>query len=220
LVEAPPVQALREQAAEAAEIVVGSRGLGGFRGALLGSVSTRVAGRAHCPVVVVRSDCNRTLGEVVVGVDTSPECLPALCYAFEQAAVRGCTLRALNAWQIPVYPYSPEILYGMDEIRAAQQKVLSDRLAGFRERYPQVGVVEDVQCAHPVDALVEAGDKAVLVVLGTHGRGAVSTMLFGSVSRPVLHHARCAVAVVHSPPESQRGDHHDPGGGGRFEGGP
>ncbi|WP_336206771.1 universal stress protein [Nonomuraea sp. LPB2021202275-12-8] len=198
LVEGAAATVLRELDEEATELVVGSRGLGGFAGALLGSVGMHVAGHARCPVVVVRGGRQPVPGEVVVGVDDAPECEPALAYAFEQAELRDATLRAVHAWQLPVHAFAPEVLYDMDEVRTAQHKVVTGRLEALEKEYPEVKVVEDVRSAHPVDALTEASDGADLLVVGSHGRGAVRSALLGSVSRGVLHHARCAVAVVRS----------------------
>ncbi|TMS00356.1 universal stress protein [Nonomuraea basaltis] len=195
-VEGTPTAVLREQSKDATEIVVGSRGLGGFAGALLGSVSTHVAGHAHCPVVVVRGEHRPVEGEVVVGVDDSPECEPALAYAFQQAKLRGATLRVLHAWQLPVHAFAPETAYDMDEVRTAQHQVIRDRLEALSKNYPQVTIVEDVPSAHPVDALTEASGRADLLVVGSHGRGAMGSMLIDSVSRGVLHHSDCPVAVV------------------------
>jgi nucleotide-binding universal stress UspA family protein len=53
VVEGQPAKAIIEQAKDAALIVVGSRGHGGFSGHLLGSVSQQVVQHAHCPVVVI-----------------------------------------------------------------------------------------------------------------------------------------------------------------------
>ncbi|WP_433380726.1 universal stress protein [Streptosporangium sp. CA-115845] len=198
LIEGPPSLVLREQGKEATELVVGTRGLGGFAGALIGSVSVHVAGHVHCPVVVVRPGQAGAHGEITVGLDDSDACEPALAYAFEQARLRGSTLRALYAWQVPVHIYAPEIVYDMDEFRAAHDKVVTDRLAGWRERYPEVKVIEDVRRAHPVEALSDASDTCDLLVVGSHGRGALGSLFLGSVSRGVLHHARCSVAVVRS----------------------
>ncbi|MEO3876008.1 universal stress protein [Nonomuraea sp. B12E4] len=194
--EGEPATVLREQAKDADGLVVGSRGLGGFAGALLGSVSMHVAGHVRCPVVVVRAEHRPPHGEVVAGVDDSPECEPALAYAFEQAKLRGATLRVVHAWQLPVHAFAPEAVYDLDEVRTAQHQVVRDRLKTLGPDYPRVTVIEDVPCAHPVDALTAAAERADLLVVGSHGRGAVGSALLGSVSRGVLHHAHCPVAVV------------------------
>ncbi|MGW6505759.1 universal stress protein, partial [Nonomuraea angiospora] len=155
-----------------------------------------VAGHVPCPVVVVRGARRPVFQEVVVGVDDSPQCEPALAYAFEQAKLRGSTLRVVHAWQLPVHAFAPEIAYDMDEIRTAQHQLVRDRVKIFSDDHPEVKVVEDVQSAHPVEALTDASERADLLVVGSHGRGAVGSMLLGSVSRGVLHHAHCPVAVV------------------------
>ncbi|WP_318208141.1 MULTISPECIES: universal stress protein [unclassified Streptomyces] len=54
VVSGSPAQALVDQAEGASLLVVGDRGHSGFKAAVLGSVSTRVAQHAPCPVVVVR----------------------------------------------------------------------------------------------------------------------------------------------------------------------
>ena len=198
LIEGSLIRALQEQAAGASEIVLGSRGLGGFTGALLRSVSTHVAGHAPGPVVVIRPGPEEIHREVVVGVDDSPQCEPALAYAFEQAKLRGCVLRAIHAWQLPVHAFAPEAVYDMDEIRQAQHQVVKNRLAAWQEKFPEVTVVEDARSADPVDALTNASTRADLVIVGSRGMGLIGSALLGSVSRGVLHHAHCPVAVVRS----------------------
>jgi nucleotide-binding universal stress UspA family protein len=51
--EGTPAQVLVEKSERADMLVVGSRGLGGFRGLLLGSVGQQCAQHANCPVVIV-----------------------------------------------------------------------------------------------------------------------------------------------------------------------
>jgi nucleotide-binding universal stress UspA family protein len=204
LLHGSPARVLRSQAHRDAGIVLGSRGLGGFTGALLGSVSDHVAGHASCPVVVVRpgasarSEAGAAHREIVVGVDGSPECEPALDYAFEEARLRGCVLRAVYGWQLPVHAFAPEAVYDMDEIRRAQYRVMQEQVESWHAKYPEVPVVQDARSAHPVDALVQASRKAELTVVGSHGRGVLGSAMLGSVSRGLLHHAHGPVAVVRS----------------------
>ena len=73
--EGSPIDMLLEMSRDAAMIVMGSRGLGGLSGMVLGSVSGAVVSHASCPVVVVREDNpvndENKYGPVVVGVDGS-----------------------------------------------------------------------------------------------------------------------------------------------------
>jgi nucleotide-binding universal stress UspA family protein len=198
LLEGPPAKVLSEQSAADTTIVLGSRGLGGFVGALVGSVSTSVATHSHGPVVVVRPHEGVARNEVVVGVDDSPESEPALEYALNQARLRGATLRAIHAWQLPVHAYAPEVTFDMDEVVRHQQRLVADRLRAWREKYPDVTVHEQSPCVHPATALIEASSSADRVVVGSRGMGAIGSIVLGSVSRAVLHHAHSPVAVVRS----------------------
>ena len=69
-------------------------------------------------------------------------------------------------------------------------------MAGWQEKFPDVAVVHKVVLGHPVPMLVSRAADARLLVVGSHGRGAVRSVLMGSVSHGVLHHASCPVAVV------------------------
>ena len=57
--EGRAAEVLLEEARDAELLVVGSRGLGGFRGLLLGSVSQQCAHHAPCPLVIVRHERDR-----------------------------------------------------------------------------------------------------------------------------------------------------------------
>ncbi|MBX6384322.1 MAG: universal stress protein [Microbispora sp.] len=205
LIEGNPSRVLRQEAGNATEVVIGSRGLGGFAGMLLGSVGMHVAGHVDVPVVVVRPGVSAPHGLVVVGVDGSAEAGAALTYAFEEARLRGHRLLALYAWQLPVHPFAPEIAYDVDEVRKAQEDYVAGAVRAHWDRYPGVPAEMRAVCAHPVTAMVEAAEKADLLVVGSRGRGAVGAAVLGSVSRAVLHHAHCPVAVVR-PPRDRRGD--------------
>ncbi|WP_067179512.1 universal stress protein [Microtetraspora niveoalba] len=203
--EGAPARVLLREAENASELVVGSRGRGGFAGMLLGSVSGHLAGHTAVPVVVVRpghmpGGVPDAGAEVVVGVDESEECEPALAYAFEQARLRECPVRAVYGWRLPPEIYTGWFVYDLQEMRQLRQTIATGRIAGWRARYPGVRAEVEVICDHPVRALVEASATAYVLVVGSHGRSGIGAMVLGSVSRGVLHHARCPVAVVCSRP--------------------
>ncbi|WP_440107377.1 universal stress protein [Streptosporangium sp. H16] len=194
---------LRREAEDAEQVVLGSRGLGGFTGLLLGSVSLALAGHVATPVVVVRDVPERTYDRVVVGFDGSDHSAVALEYAFEEAARRGAGLRAIHTWQMPVVGpgalvYTPLV----EDLLAAERQVCAGTLTPWREKYPQVEVEQTLVCGHPVGVLCEASAAADLVVVGSRGLGRFGSAMLGSVGHGVLHHARCPVAVVRARGEA------------------
>ncbi|WP_243708789.1 universal stress protein [Actinomadura sp. GC306] len=194
LVADEPAKALAEQSEEAFELVLGSRGRGGFASMLLGSTSRRMASQSTVPVVIVRGEATAG-GEVVVGIDLSWESDRVLDYAFEAAALHGARLRVVHAWV--VYGMPVEASWVIDE--AAVNRDLRAQVvaacAPLRERYPQVEVVEDVSMDHPVTALSEASRGARLAVVGARRRH-WDTLRLGSTTHGAVHHAECPVAVV------------------------
>ncbi|MEV0970841.1 universal stress protein [Microtetraspora glauca] len=199
LLDGSPEHVLVAEAAQASELVVGSRGRGGFAGMLLGSVSSYVAGRVAVPVVVVRPDHTPARVEVVVGIDESGECDSALGYAFEQARLLDCPLRAVHGWQLASEISSGWFIHDLEDVKRMRERLARGALAAWRAAYPGVPVEVEVVHEHPVTALVRASRDAVMLVVGSHGRGPLGSAVLGSVSRGVLHHARCPVAVVRPP---------------------
>ncbi|WP_067537014.1 universal stress protein [Nocardia crassostreae] len=179
-------------------LVVGNRGRGAVRRAVLGSVSTAVARHAHCPVAVVHGVAETDPGSpgkpVVVGVDGTENSLPAIESAFEEASRRKADLIAVHAWSNSTGYDLPVV--GWDGIRETQDVLLAESLAGCGERYPEVRVERVVACDTPVRALLEHAEGAQLLVVGSHGRGGFQGMLLGSVSTALLHLAQCPVLVV------------------------
>ncbi|QGN49284.1 universal stress protein [Micromonospora sp. WMMD558] len=204
VVDGAPTPVLLDEAREAALVVLGHRGLGGFAGLLLGSVTVQVSARAQCPVLVVRGE-PRADGPVVVGVDGSELSTEAIGFAFEEAARRDAPLVAVHAWLYPT-PVGPgdilPLVYDLDAFGAEEERLLAESLAGFAERYPQVPVRHRLVRGSPGRVLVDESKGAQLVVVGAHGHGALGGLLLGSVSHAVLHHAHCPLVVVRHPRSS------------------
>ena len=195
-------EVLIEKSADAQSVVLGSRGLGGFEGMLVGSVAVALAAHGHGPVIVVRGLGDRpprTDGPVVVGVDGSPASEAAIGYAFEEASMCAAPLIAVHTWLDIAFvrawtalPWDSDWQDVVDD----ETVLLAERLAGWQEKYPDVEVTRTVARDRPVRALTEAAQDARLIVVGSRGRGAVMGMGLGSTSQALLHTAPCPVAVV------------------------
>ncbi len=191
------VATLVDLSKDADMIVVGSRGMGAFSRALLGSVSTGLVHHAHCPVAVIHDDAPAVSADapVLVGIDGSPASMSATEIAFDEASRRGVDVVALHAWRDITTVYE---LPGLDveELQEEARLALSERLSGFDERYPDVTVQKVVVCDQPSRQLTEHAKNAQLVVVGSHGRGGFAGMLLGSVSAAVVHAVKAPTIVA------------------------
>lgn len=219
-----PAEALARAAGDAELLVLGSRGLGGIRGFLVGSVGLAAVASTERPVVLVRAD-EQTTGEqatgeqatdepetdvagtpstaaavrpVVLGLDVAGPDEALLAFAFDAAARRNVPLRVVHGWNPPPY-----YAYGMGlepaverEMAKADAAAVTEVLRPWRQKFPGVEVVEQPHFGSPSLLLIEASREASLVVVGRRIRRATFGARLGPVIHAVLHHAAAPVAVV------------------------
>jgi nucleotide-binding universal stress UspA family protein len=181
---------------DAALIVVGARGMNGFKGLLLGSVSRHVLHAARVPVAVIRGEQSHPDGPVVVGIDGSDPARRALEWAVADAERRRRPLVAVHAW-LP--PYNPMGLWSPVDLRrheSAARSFLDQELSSIDEGRLTMAVERSVPEQRASAALLDAAGEASMLVVGSRGRGQLSKALLGSVSDQVSRHAHCPVVVV------------------------
>lgn len=204
-VEGDAAGALIKASEAAGLLVVGSRGLGGFAGRILGSVSSALPGHAQCAVVVIPSaeakgkQTNRERGTslafsgVVAGIDGSDYAAAAALTAAEYAQRRGLGLTVI--WSRPPVPsYIPWRLADaeMNELQA----YVENEAEWLKGHFPDLDITARFYDRLPVETLADATATADLVVLGNRGHGGFAGLMMGSTSQSVVHHLRGPVMIV------------------------
>jgi len=146
-----------------------------------------------------------TQPRIIVGVDGSDSAQAALRWAVRQAKLAGGRVEAVIAWHYPaVYGWETAGVDGDFEGDARQ--ALAEALAAVTGQEPDVPVVPLVTEGYPADVLLHAAKGADLLVLGSRGRGGVTSALLGSVSLHCVMHAHCPVLVLRELPSAIVGD--------------
>ncbi|MBA2806876.1 universal stress protein [Streptomyces sp. KM273126] len=195
-----PEYGLVRESSTADALVLGCRGRSGVIGALLGSVSLTAAGRAHCPVIVLRGSHDDQArsgarGRIVLGVGAKPRGSAALRFAVEEAVLRAVPLEAVRAWRRPGYATTGHPLLAGEPAHLEQQAVelLEEAL---RDAPADLTVDRLTMEGRARDALVAVSHEADLLVVGARRRHGHFGLQLGRVAHGVLHHAACPVAVV------------------------
>lgn len=202
--EGRPVPVLLEAAEGADLLVLGSRGRGAMRSALLGSVALHCITSAPCPVLVVHPGVPKSGSpRIVVGVDGSADSRAALSAAIDEAVRSGAEVEVVASYVLTDYwtDLSSVIVPTVEQIRDdllhrtedITEGVLAERADGGAVPTIRIRIVEGAAG----EVLVDRAEGADLLVVGSHGRGAVRGLLLGSVALHCAMHAPGPVMVVH-----------------------
>ncbi|MGW0566046.1 universal stress protein [Streptomyces tauricus] len=209
-----PRDVLARAAKDAELLVLGSRGLSGIGGFLLGSVGQAVVAQTERPVVLVRAgeqaadehtmdpsgipSAASPFRPVLLGLDTDSPHDTVIEFAFDAAVRRESGLRVVHGWNPPpYYAYGLPTDLGLHEELAKQQvAALAEALRPWRQKFPTVEVVEQSRYGSAANHLVDASHEASLVVVGRRIRRSPFGTHIGPVTHAVLHHATAPVAVV------------------------
>jgi nucleotide-binding universal stress UspA family protein len=200
----PYADAVLEAGDDADLVVVGSRGLGGFKELVLGSTSYRVAAHATAPVAVVRGgedgDKQPCIG-IVVGVDGSRAAIRALRWAVAEAVLRGVDVTVMHGYFAPSAALlsgvaSPEQIETERTRARSQAEAVVDAVLADVDVPEGVTVTPQVVAGTPAAAILGHATAEHLTVVGTRGYGGIRRAVVGSTSHQVLHHAPGPVVVV------------------------
>jgi nucleotide-binding universal stress UspA family protein len=180
-------------------IVVGSRGLGPLRRALMGSISTSVLHHAHTSVLVARGEPVSFPAKILVALDGSEEATAAVRVAARLASASGSELHVVYVGELmPVYhPERHSYLAQYDTIRDEARHLLDEQVEQLRAGGVQIAQAH-LEVGYPdreIVAIAE-GIGAGLVVVGSRGLGGMRRALVGSISDSVVRHAHGPVLVV------------------------
>nr|WP_285318572.1 universal stress protein [Pseudarthrobacter sp. lyk4-40-TYG-27] len=179
-------------------LVLGSRGLGGFMGLLIGSVSLEMAATASCPVAVIKPGEDPD-GPVVVAVE-DPESSAALEDACTAAASSGARLVIIHVRTVPA---GYRLVRDPVDPGAAAEALLDSAVAKAQELAPGLMVEQQLLTDTSVPrAILHAAQGARLTVVGTKGHGLIKGSI-GSTAHAVLHHAKGPVLVSRRPPAAK-----------------
>ena len=141
--------------------------------------------------------------KILVATDFSKESAVALDTAIDFARATGASIEVVHVVEEPVATVGGAHAYAFDvpELRGELLKMAEQALTDIQKAHEGVPLATRALVGHAARTIVElAEDEQVdLIVLGGHGRHALTRMLMGSVAERVVRLAPCAVLTVNTP---------------------
>lgn len=138
------------------------------------------------------------LKKILVPIDFSKFSAKALRYAEELAEKFHAEIHLLHAFEtVPIM--NGEGVYFPPDVAAQEEEAARKQLDEQKVNVPDsVPVVRKLNHGHPfVEVVRYAKENEIdLIIMGTHGRGAIAHMLLGSVAEKVVRKAPCPVLTV------------------------
>ena len=133
---------------------------------------------------------------IVVGVDGSEHADRALEFAAGEATLRGARLVIICAWELPTIISGSAPPRYFEDLRHEAERIVQAAVARAAALQPGLSGEGKAIEGQPAAVLLKEAEHADMIVVGSRGRGGFASLLLGSVSQQVLHHAMCPVIVV------------------------
>ena len=201
------VAVARERSADL--IVVATHGRTGFARTLMGSTAEYIIRHSHCPVFTIRVPLpaatpgrpDRRIRSIVVGVDLFARSREALRYAAAFAARFRARLTLVHV--VPPIPGSRRRPVDASRLKVRAEQGARLQLEKLSHQFVSKATASTVQISagDAAEGIMQAAAaaRADLIVVGTHGRGALQRLLLGSTAENLMRHAPCPVLVVRRP---------------------
>ncbi len=156
----------------------------------------RLAPRVECALIVVPKGYTPGPGPVIVGSEAVEAPEPAVEFAVAEAIRMQRPLVIAHGWEVSSTAAIGDFGGSFDVLAETARDLLENVVQATRVRHPAVAASGMLIQAPVAGGLVGAGRDATLLVVGNRGRGALASIMLGSVSRDVLAALPCPVAVV------------------------
>lgn len=180
----PAGAVLVEASRDAEMICAGSAGIRRYTRLMLGSTTTELAEKAHCPVAVVRANPDQPPSDItwiVVRMSDEPDSEDVLECAAAEAKLR----------------HAPVLMLGgrPEELTETTDGEFERRVQDWRQRHPEVHVYPITTQAGVARFLTEHDERVQLAVIGGAEAGQLARLV-GPQGHPIFRHAECSVLVV------------------------